>query len=258
MNESARVLSPDGRWTAVVCQDNGNYTRVSQMAGSTVWDLPVIDTGDTFPGADWYLQPYHWADDGHFLYLAPRSYAEIDCIGCTRIDAFGLYRLSLSTGRLETWFSPDINGYSFAFSPGDRYFVYADASDPHLVVIRDLSRQNPRYIKFDAKYEWAGAFAWSTDSSELVIVARINEESYSLFLYRLEDRSLKILVQDDPRPLYPPTGYDYEIRLGSPWISEDLLILGDPIFGGKAWTLNLRTGVLLPYVNPSPTSTHTP
>lgn len=96
------AYSNNDQWTAVVCQDNGIYTKVFRIDGTRLWNALALDIDATISGPEWFLYPYLWAKDGRYLYLAPRILGSIDCLNCFPVNGFGLYRLNLSNGNLET------------------------------------------------------------------------------------------------------------------------------------------------------------
>ncbi len=250
-----RILSPNGQWTAVVCRDDGIYTKISRIDNNVVWKLPVTN----IDSMDWYLYPYHWSNDEKFLYLSSNVNASMDCPECFYIEGFDLYRLNLLTGNLEAL----ISGNNFSISPDEKYLAFVDSDNSQIVSIRDLLSGQEIKLNFKEKYTDLGRFVWTKDSSELLILAgvvgwRENTAGYSLLLYNLRSNSVITLIDNDLRQLSPASGYVYEERIGSPWLSTDLLLLGDPLLGGDAWTVNIRTGEITSYATPVVTPTYNP
>ncbi len=259
----ARELSSGGEWIAVVCGDNGIYTKVSYQRSEIVWNLPALDLDESILGPEWFLEPYRWSNDGRYLYLMPSVLGFSDCPSCFPIDGFGLFRMNLLTGKLETWFEPTHEGYNFSFSPDERFFVYSDPDDLHVVRIRNQDSGKESALRFKEKYVDFGRFVWTTESSELLIVTGMGgyqllslNSGYSLLLYDLRDGSLKILIDNDPRQLIPASK-DYSARPNGPWLSNEVLLLVESR-SDATWMLNIRTGKLLPYVNPVASPTRIP
>ena len=104
------------------------------------------------------------------------------------------------------------------------------------------------------KYEDVGMFKWSPDGKNLIFVAALEgwiDESmkagFSIFSYNLESRQFKILIDNDLRQLMPANPYDVK----NLWINSETIVL-EKHYGDGYWTLNVRTGELVPYILPKP------
>jgi hypothetical protein len=260
-----RMVSPNGKWIAAVCQDAGVYTLITRSDGSASWTLPTLNA-DSLPGPDFYLEPFHWAFNGRYLFLVPQCFCSIDGPGFAFVDGLGLFRLDLGNGYLETWFVPEITGYAFSFSPDQRLIAFTDHPNSGPAVhIRDLDTGDETVLHFKKKYISIGNFVWTRTGTELIMVAGLdgwedysNNAGFSIFSYSMKTRRLTVLVDNDKRHLFPAVGYDYETRIGSPWLSGDMLLVGDPLFGGDAWMLNIRDGEVMQYATPVLTPTFNP
>jgi hypothetical protein len=256
-------LSPDKRWTAVVCADNEIYTKISDESSNLVWKLPALDTEDVNPGPEWFLEPYHWSADGYYLYLVPSCLCSIDSPSLRFKDGFGLYRLTLADGQLDTWFEPSDSGYAFSFSPDSRLFVFGDTENRQQIYLRNLISGTETILTFKEKYDSVGRFLWANDISELIIVAGVSgwtyfENDFSLFLYELHSDTLTLLIDNDERRLIPyrPPQFD-EAGFKQSWISKDILLLSES-YSDSVWELNIRTGELFLYPNLVTTFTPSP
>jgi hypothetical protein len=234
----------------VVCTDNEIYTKVSDVNSDLVWELPTLDADDS----EWYLEPYHWSVDGHYLYLVPSCLCSIDSPALRFKDGYGLFRLNLANGQLDTWFEPSVFGYAFSFSPDDHLFVFVDAENGQQIHLRNLISETETILIFEEKYDSVGRFLWAIDSSELIIVAGVSgwvyfENGFSLFLYKLNSNTSTLLIDNDERKFTPYQRPQFdEAGFKHPWVSKDILLLSES-YSDSIWKLNIHTGELSLYTN---------
>ncbi len=64
--------SPDGRWTAIVCETDTSRTIISNTTSDLEWIIPAnfyeFDTGERW-GPE-LAMPYLWSKDGRYLYFS--------------------------------------------------------------------------------------------------------------------------------------------------------------------------------------------
>jgi len=155
-------------WNAVICSDNGIYTKIWSESLGLNWTLPAV--GDDFSGDElvWYWSPNRWSDDGMFLYLEPACLCSIDSPWLIYSNGYGLSRLNLNTGSLDVWLKPDDTGYSFQFSQDGSLFAFLHPELSDVIKIRNLITGGEQSLAFKEKYAIL-EFRWSSDNSRLII-----------------------------------------------------------------------------------------
>ncbi len=247
----SQIISPDQQWFVVTCESN-DYTKIARFDGSREWHVPAIDNGFTESGeplSKTYYKFYRWSVDGKHVYLK-KYFCCIDGPSLIFNEAFGLYRFDLEMGVLDA----EYNYTRFALSPDEQYYAFAEGGRPYRVIVRDLHTQDQMTFPLKEKYEDVGMFKWSPDGKNLIFVAALEgwiDESmkagFSIFSYNLESRQFKILIDNDLRQLMPANPYDVK----NLWINSETIVL-EKHYGDGYWTLNVRTGELVPYILPKP------
>jgi hypothetical protein len=246
-------------WSVIICQDNGIYTKVSNPNQGIVWNVPAIDD-DTNSGPEWYLQPYLWSVDEKYLYLTPKCLCSIDSPWLIYSSGYGLFRLNLSTGQLDTWLKPREDGwYSFAFSKDGKLFAFSPNEFPRTIKIRDLVLGNAEDLSFKEQYSVL-EYRWTPDNSRLVIVTEESagdksQSGFSIFVYNVKSEILEKIVNKNNLNSSFPTEEFIEPRIYISDLSNEVLFLSD-IFQESDFELNIRTRKLIQVdelTNPTPT-----
>lgn len=244
-----KSISPNGDWVVVLCNDDGVYTKVARSDGTRTWKLPATTFVDQF-GVVYnpvYYRFYRWSINDNYLYLSKYSCC-IDSPELVFVEAFGLYRLNLVNGQIDTIYT----GHHFSLSPTERYFVSVEMS--RTILIRDSLTGQQYVISLKPKYTDVGDFKWSSDETKLLFVAGVDgwidlSQGFSLFLYDLRLRSLNLLIDNDIRQFIPA---DY--HFANVWLDDEAVILAEP-YSDSFWKINISTKELSPYNGPTPPST---
>jgi WD40 repeat protein len=239
-------LSPDGEWVVHHCLNNDlvDYTIIRSFDGEKTYRYffrNLYHTDDGYLPSGW-VRAMHWSIDGRFVYLALGVY-DIDGAGPAFRDAYAIYRLHLSTGKLVEILGnpPPLGAYAASFSADSRWLAYS--ARPYTIFVRDLSTGTTQQYTIDESFVLIVRFLWSPDSNYLVIAAYQEEFDYgensaiAIFLLNLATSEITLLVHD------PPLGYiprewlsPSQIRLGIFFNNEDL---PDMIY-------DLETGEMMP------------
>ena len=227
-------LSPNGAWAVFL---NGSGIKIIGVDGTKEWEI-------TFPGlsgtqGSGTVSVANWAMDKKFLYVFPRQ----DSADGGYEWFWGskwtkLVRLDLETG---DWVDTKM-GYSFSFSPDDRYLAYRSEQGIH---IHDLLTEKEKIIQ--VRYAEYGRFTWSPDSQKIVFVASLNEDDlenkengFTALLLDVNNQTIKTLFENNTEFLYPVE-----------WIDANQVAFEKIFVGfGERFRLNLDTGELTSMSNP--------
>ena len=184
-------------WSATVCQDDGIYTKVTELGKEKEYKVPALDSDVSTPGPDWVWEPYLWSIEGDYLYLVPRHLGSLGTPGADYSNGFGLNQLDLSTGARNVLLRPREAGYNFALSEDGRLFAYL-TDTPRTINLLDVKTNETQQLSFKEQYEILG-MRWTPDGARLVI---LTEESaadptpsgITIFEYSMERDDLTKLV----------------------------------------------------------------
>ncbi len=236
-----RYDSPDGKWIAIRCIDNGLgvYFRTDP---SRHWYFSYYD----LYGAEYqhgnrlgHLYPLHWSSDGKSLYFVARWSGDGGCP--MYLDGSALYRLDLGTGVYSELIA-DSGEYpygSFSIANDDAYAAHIPRSpDGHAVlVLLNLATKVQEVIPLGDTYKEGGSLIWSPDNQRIVFSARSGDDdcvaTYYVVLMNLADRSQKIMLRGG-------TAY-----LPVSWESANQVVLQTDT-PGELFTLDLVSGKVTP------------
>jgi len=244
-----RIISPDKQWFVMMCEREG-YTKVTRFDTTRDWHIPAIDNGADENGEPFnstYYKFYRWSADGKHVYLSQYSCC-IDSPELRFVEGFGLYRFNLQTGL----FDAEYDNNSYLLSPSEKYIAFAEKKNAFVVYVRNMQSLEQDVLSLKGNYTNVGIFSWSPREEFLVFVAGEGDwyegaaGGFSVFSYDINTRQLKLLIDNDPRFLFP-AGSD---RVQNAWLDEKTVILAQSFNDQKYWTLNVRTGELVPYQLP--------
>ena len=248
-SDFSKIISPDKQWFVMMCEREG-YTKVTRFDNTRDWHIPANDNGVDENGEAFnktYYKFYRWPADGRHVYLT-RYFCCVDGPELRFIEGFGLYRFNLQTGSFDAEY--DYNSY--LLSPSEEYIAFVEKKNAFVVYVRNLHSLEQDVLSLKGNYRNVGIFAWSPHEEFLVFVAGIGDwyeggaGGFSVFSYDIRTRQLKLLIDEDPRFLFP-AGPD---MVQNAWLDEETIILAQNFDDQKYWTLNVRTGELVPYQLP--------
>jgi len=237
------------QWGAVICSDDGIYTRVTNTSLNLTWNVPSYDDGDVnTPEPSWYWVPYLWSDNDKYLYLRSVCLCFIDSPWLLYSSGFGLSRLDLETGEFGIWLKPSDFGYSFDFSNDGILFAFSLSNFPDVIKIRDLKSGNEQNLSFKKKYIIL-EFRWTSDNSRLVIFTEEHEDNpsesgFSVFVYSIEKGALRKLLDKNTLNSSFPTENSMGPRIYISDLTDDILTLSH-VFDENTFKLNIQTGELV-------------
>jgi hypothetical protein len=248
-------LSPNGQWAAFVCELNPSQTRATntkifRLDGTASWEVPFYETYGRFHGfQDGTMNLFHWSKDGQFAYFIP-SFCCLDVPQSTYFNYFrisaALYRLDLTSGKVTTTLAPDPSdltaGYSFAFSPNDKYLIYRE--NYHIFAIYTL--KTGKIERIDLKDKWLdGGFSWSPDSKKVVFVIDnttynapdgVPSYKFDYYLFQIGDAEPKRIVEVEDT---------YRLT----WLPENRLLFND---AEHPMLYDMTTNSFVPVPTPTP------
>jgi hypothetical protein len=231
-------------WSATVCQDDGIYTKVTELGKDKVFKVQAIDSNAKTAGPDWFWEPYLWSVDGGYLYLTPSYLGSIDSPGKIELGGYGLVQLDLSNGERNVFLKPRAEGYTFALSEDGRLFAFL-SDIPRTIIVRDVKTKEEHQLSFKEKYEIL-EMRWTPDGAKLIILTEESAEDptqggFSIFEYSLEGNDLaKLVDRNNLNSLYS-SDPSAEPRIYISGLSNDVLSLADRLQEGY-FAVNLKTG----------------
>jgi hypothetical protein len=213
-----------------------------------IWVLDETTLPDVRLGQLWN---YRAANDNSALFfgLDPR---QSETMIIDRFPpSYGLYKLNLADGAIETILEPHIdssghvsNGY-FALSPDKAQIVYSWWDEP-AIVFRDIGTHQEQIVSLPDTYKVAGPFAWAPNGKSVIFTMWSNVWEYptefQVARLDIDSKSIHSLYSDsEENRFFVP----YE------WVQEDLVFLHDRK-SGKLWQINPLTGELQKVVSVTP------
>jgi len=235
--------SPDGKWIATPCDNEDSaYLRIIKLDNSKQWRVSFRElTGNDF----WtygdnrhfpsLVLAHHWDKDSRFLYIVPYVFFTDEFLP----DGLGLYRFDTETGKsLPLLHSAE--GYNFAFSPNDQYYVYYSYSlDDESIHIAHIRTGVEQVSQLPGNGRSPRRFLWSPDGLKFVFVYdERNSEKSSLLLFDIFTKTYTTLYRTDQPELVPVE-----------WKSSHELILQEPV-QGQSYLLDIDTQQLSPIPTP--------
>lgn len=245
-----RKKSPDGQWTASVCEYfldddapiNHYRLQIRKKDGSKEWKVFFKDmTGfeyiwftNRFGEHNHFISipfPFHWYKDSRYLFIAPRVLIDGD-----RSSGLGLYRFDTQTGRLSPFLPAGESTYDFAFSPDDEYYVYQYGMEEKNIHIVSLENDKNQTFQLPDETGYVGNFIWSPDSSKFVFESykRTTKKS-ALLLFDTTQQTFTSLIEIDDE-------YGYNLDLIE-WVSNSQVKIWKE---QSQYLLNIETKELQP------------
>ncbi len=238
-----------GNWEAIVCSDNGAYTRVWNSFLDISWALSSYSNVSEVNEIEWYWEPYLWSLDGRYLYLTAECLCSIDSPWLLYASGFGLSRLDLGTGQLSVWLIPSASPwYTFAFTEDSNYFAFSPNELPNTIKIRELESGGEQNLSFKQKYSIL-QYRFTPDTSRLIVFSKEREgvqgkNGFSVFVYHTHTGMLRKVMDAEKLSSILPIEEYIEPRIFISELSDDVLYLSD-IYGDYSFELNIRTGELI-------------
>jgi hypothetical protein len=246
--ETRSFASPDGEWVAQtvvafpvqdgVSSGESYYTRLKLSKADGTREWMVIDEWSPLGLGYTVPQPFHWSQDGRFLYVTNRPVPD----GCgVFVNGSDLYRVDLSDGSV-TQIVPS-SGLWLSLSPDESTLAYIGYGGRGLV-LRDLTTGAERETKLDPGEDYAaGHVVWSPDGAALVLTLAIRPCSTnwaeSVSVVRVEAATLEqtTLIQRDER-----------LFITAEWPFPDRILLTDD--NEDLWWMDAVTGQVMEKPHP--------
>lgn len=227
-------LSPDGQWAVFLSlNDLRSYgLKIASVDGTKQWAVYTSDLmgSDSF-GSESFVSARYWSPEGKYLYLVPEPNGDGGYYwfwgGYEK-----LIRLDLETGQ---WLDTGM-GRASSFSPDGRYIAYRSDHDVH---VYEFKTGQERVFPVSSEFTDVGRFSWSPDSNKIIFVAAkeeldINQTGFTLSIIDLTDNTIRVILEDDLRFLYPYS-----------WQDADRVILNS-FFEKSKYQLDLKTNEITP------------
>lgn len=249
-------------WTPGVLDFGTRYTQIINVHNSKSWiiqhntfDYSIIDRPDAL------LAPFHWTEDGKFLYLYPARFPSGSGGADSRMlkDLIDdLYRINLETGKFELIIAR--NQYNaLALSPDNKHLAYSEQRTPDIVHIKNMETGSDLQVKLNEDIIVAGRFVWNSESTKVVFavgyskpIEHIQDDltGTAIFVLTLKDMHVKKILAKDARIFLPDPCFD-----NAYWSDEKTLCLYATNEELDSWntffTIDIETGAVT-YLRPFP------
>lgn len=191
-------FSPNGQWLTTICSSGGElFLKFIKLNATSSWEVPKMGLFD-------------WSKDGNYVYLIP-AYSGDGPSGSAELlfnYSSSLSRLDLNDGNITTILRPNDNGgYTFSFSPENKYLIYSSAVDSSVIHLYTLSSGEDIKFKLEQKYHQVGFYSWSPDGSKVVFSAAGDDwynfgSSFTLYMVDTKEKVVKLLLNKPPYNYY--------------------------------------------------------
>lgn len=265
VKEYSQITSPNTQWITIQClgkdKSQRGYTLIVNRENSKTWHISY--NALELPYNAEFLSRL-WTDtDGKFLYLAPSNLSSPsggNPLGYLFGSGKGLYRLDLESGELIEVLREIADGryIDISMTEDAHYIAWSTSTEKNVLFLQNLTSSEITTIKVDESYKIVGALTWSPDNKTLVFASSMYELEdtlgISLFVLNAETMELQSLLYNDARNFVPW----FNSNTNQIWYSNDVVNLAsysqqDRWFTNTEWSLNIRTGEVIPL--PKPTST---
>ena len=246
--KSLKVITEDGKWEISLLLGPESTLQVTSVDGKIKWILDRTTLPDISLGQLWN---YKTANDGNSLYFALGSYYSETIVSNRYPPNYGLFKLNLANGEVETILKPhiDSSGYAscgyFALSPDELQIIYSWWDAP-TIIVRNLATLDEQVISLPDNYKIAGAFVWSPNGKYVLFTMWDDIWDYptdfEVTRLDLDDKSIQSLyLGNEENSFFVPTE----------WAEEDLVYLVDHRTN-EPWQINPFTGQLQERISTTP------
>lgn len=226
-------LSPDGKWAVFFNFKESGGLSIVNVETKAQWDIYFDElTGWTCPCGDARIDIVRWSRDGQYLYLSPNDAGDggYDFFWNSRSH---LFRLNLGNG---SWADTKM-GSAYSFSPDEKYLAYRLGQ---VLVIHKFLNGADYMFTVPKELTAFGRFVWSPEGDQVIFVASVDEEDidggyigFTIFIASLANMDLKLVLEHDPRYLYPLD-----------WPEPNIVVLKSMVDDQK-YQLNLETNEII-------------
>lgn len=207
--------SPSGEWNATVTVVETSTIKeiklvVSNKSTGQKWIITESNSDEITTPILYSLYPYifKWSNDKKFLYFSYLWDRNDGCFGYFKPGGFGLKRLDLSTGQIDT-IREDKSTW-MTFSPDEKQLAYIDTFDGN-ISIYDLENNNEQTYLIPSidtlgMYPETNNLYWSPDGNSLIYGRYIGKcDLLEPFLYVIQlypDTGQQIILLDKKEGYY--------------------------------------------------------
>lgn len=204
--------------------------KVSRTDGSVTWT--IADAWSHFGLGYTAPRPFHWSQDGHYLYFTNEPVPD----GCVVfVNGSDLQQVDLNSGRVKEIVPPKARWLSV--SPDEKNVAYIYWNGNALdVILHDLATARERTANLvTGENVQAGNIIWSPDAQALMLTVAIRpctgKWADSTSIVRVDISTLKqtILIREDKR-----------LFTTDQWSATDKVLLRDA--DGQSWWMDTATG----------------
>jgi hypothetical protein len=236
---SLKAITEDGKWEISVSFGYDSTIQVRSVDGKIKWVLDETTLPDILFGQLWN---YKTSNDGKSLYFGLSSYQYETIVLHRWPPNYGLYKLDLTDGKVETILKPHIDssghvvyGY-FALSPNESQIIYSWWDEPQIAV-RNIATLEEETIFLPDNYKITGPFVWSPNGKSVIFTMWSNAWEYptdfQVARLDIDDKSLHSLYSDNE---------ENRFFIPTEWIEDDLVYLLNR--RTEPWQINPITGQL--------------
>lgn len=237
--KSLKAITDDGKWEISVLLGYESTIQVASVDGKIQWVLDETTLPDVSLGQLWN---YKTSNDRNSLLFGLNPYQSETIILQRWPPSYGLYKLDLTDGKVETILKPHIDssghvtyGY-FALSPDESQLIYSWWDEPS-IIIRNVATLEEQIVSLPENYKVAGPFVWSPNGKFVIFTmwSKVWDYPTDFQVTRLD------LADNSIHPLYSDTE-ENRFFVPTEWVKEDLVYLVDRRV--EPWQINPFTGQL--------------
>lgn len=237
--KSLKAITDDGKWEISVLLGYESTIQVASVDGKNKWVLDEKTLPDVLLGQLWN---YKTSNDRTSLFFGLDPYQSETIILQRWPPSYGLYKLDLTDGKVETILKPhpDPSGHVtygyFALSPDESQMIYSWWDEPS-IIIRNVATLEEQIVTLPENYKVAGPFIWSPNGNFVIFTMWSNVWDYptdfQVARLDLADNAIHSLYSDtEENRFFVPTE----------WIEENLVYLVNRRI--EPWQINPFTGQL--------------
>jgi hypothetical protein len=246
--KSLKAITDDGNWEISVLLGYESTIQVASVGGKIKWVLDEKTLPDILLGQLWN---YKTSNDRNSLFFGLNSYQSETIILHRWPPSYGLYKLDLTDGKVETILKPHIDSSShvtygyFALSPDESQMIYSWWDEPS-IIIRNVATLEEQIVSLPENYQVAGPFVWSPNGKFIIFTMWSNVWDYptdfQVARLGLDDRAIHSLYSDNE---------ENRFFIPTEWVKEDLVYFVDRRTN-EQWQINPFTGQLQERISTTP------
>jgi hypothetical protein len=237
--KSLQGITEDGKWKVDILLGIESTVQITSIDGKIKWVLDEKNIPDVRVGQLWN---YKTSNDGNSMYFGLGGYHYETIIMHRWPPDYGLYKLNLKDGSIETILKPHMD--SSGQVTYETHIIYSWWDEP-VIFLRNLVTLDEQSIYLPDNYKIAGPFVWSPNEMSVMFTMWSNAWDYPadfvLVRMDMDDKSIHFLYSDNEKNRF---------FVPVKWAKDDVVYLVNR--GFDEWQINPFTGQLQKRVQSTP------